>query len=46
MVYSWVLFLLQTKRNPADETIFRGHVSPESGGKVPEAAHMRVELNR
>ena len=25
--------------------IFRGDVEPSEGGKVPEAAHQRVELN-
>ena len=27
------------------ELLFRQHVVPEAGGKVPEAAHLRKELN-
>ena len=40
------LFPLQSKRNPGEVTLYRGAVAPESGGKVPEAAHMRIELNK
>jgi len=37
------------RRSPeqtAEETLFREETHPESGGKIPEAAHMRGELNR
>ena len=40
---------LQGRRSPeqtAEETLFREETHPESGGKIPEAAHMRGELNR
>lgn len=40
---------LQGRRSPeqtAGETLFREGTHPESGGKIPEAAHMRSELNR
>jgi hypothetical protein len=33
-------------RRTPDDTLFRAAVAPETGGKVPEAAHMRLELNK
>ncbi len=39
----------QPRRNPSpivENAIYRDAVAPETGGKVPEAAHMRIELNK
>ena len=43
------VFTFQGRRSPqniAEFPLYRHEVAPEAGGKVPEAAHMRVELNR
>ena len=43
------IFNFQGRRSPqsiAEYPLYRHEVAPEAGGKVPEAAHMRVELNR
>jgi len=37
---------IRNERNALPQEIFRETVEPSKGGKVPEAAHMRVELNR
>ena len=42
------LFFFQGRRSPeqtAEVALFREDTDPEKGGKVPEAAHMRRELN-
>merc|ERR1712223_151195 len=33
-------------RDALPQEIFRESVEPEKGGKVPESAHMRIELNK
>ena len=45
MSFNHTIISLQARRSP-ELTLFRGEVAPETGGKVPEAAHMRVELNK
>ena len=40
------LLFLQLERNALPQEIFRENVEPSEGGKVPEAAHLRVELNK
>ena len=38
-------FSFQLERNALPQEIYRDDVEPAKGGKVPEAAHLRVELN-
>jgi len=38
--------LIRDTRKAIPEELFRDHVEPAKGGKVPEAAHMRIELNK
>ena len=37
--------MFQPARNALPQEIYRDDVEPLKGGKVPEAAHLRVELN-
>jgi len=36
---------IRSERDALPQEIFRDDVEPSKGGKVPEAAHLRVELN-
>jgi len=38
--------LLRDTRKAIPDELFRDNVEPAKGGKVPEAAHMRIELNK
>ncbi len=43
-----MFILVQNNRSPVaiPEILFRDNVEPNKGGKVPEAAHMRIEINK
>jgi hypothetical protein len=41
----FIFYFFQLERNALPQEIFRENVEPSEGGKVPEAAHLRVELN-
>lgn len=39
-------FHVQNTRRAIPQELYRDNVEPSKGGKVPEAAHMRIELNK
>ena len=41
-----LISLFQSERNALPQEIYRDDVEPAKGGKVPEAAHLRAELNQ
>ena len=44
-IQSFHILYFKLERNALPQEIFRENVEPSEGGKVPEAAHLRVELN-
>ena len=44
ITYIILTLIFQVKRSPQE--LYRHHLSPEDGGKVPESAHLRAELNK